>query len=182
MLRVFHFSISLTLGAYAQRGFTCRVCLCVCRSIKSHLTSGASVRPENLATYSAGNEGQKIVAFSLKLCRSRATALPALYGYIGDGNTHTHKNTNKHKQETKVFHSLVSAMATKGATHPTTETVHVLPSSTMTQESGEECTGRYSRELPADLSATWAEGATHPDHDTGDDSNREYCGMPSAHV
>ena len=81
-----------------------------------------------------------------------------------------------------MFHSLVSAMATKGATHPTTETVHVLASSTMTQESGEECTGRYSRELPADLSATWAEGATHPDHDTSDDSNREYCAMPSAHV
>ena len=64
---------------------------------------------------------------------------------IGDGNTHTHTHTHKAqtniKQETKMFHSLVSAMATKGATHPTTETVHVLPSSTMTQESGEECTG-----------------------------------------
>ena len=102
---------------------------------------------------------------------------------IGDGNTHTHtKSTNKHKQETKMFHSLVSAMATKGATHPSTETVHVLASSTMTQESGVECTGRYSRELPADLLATWAEGAIHPDHDTSDDSNREYCAMPSAHV
>ena len=30
------------------------VCLCVC------LTYGASVRPENAVTYSAGNEGQKI--------------------------------------------------------------------------------------------------------------------------
>ena len=97
-------------------------------------------------------------------------------------HTHTHKSTNKHKQETKVFHSLVSAMATKGATHPTTETAHVLPSSTMTLESGEECTGRYNWELPADLSATWAEGATHPVHDTSDDSNREYCAMPRAHV
>ena len=34
------------------------VCVCVC--FKSHLTYGASVRPENAVTYSAGNEGQKI--------------------------------------------------------------------------------------------------------------------------
>ena len=34
--------------------------LCVCLSVKSHLTYGASVRPENAVTYSAGNEGQKI--------------------------------------------------------------------------------------------------------------------------
>ena len=36
------------------------VVLCVCLSVKSHLTYGASVRPENAVTYSAGNEGQKI--------------------------------------------------------------------------------------------------------------------------
>ena len=61
---------------------SCRVCACVsvCLSVKQHLTSGASVRPENAVTYSAGNVGRKIVAFSLKLLRSRATALPA-YGY-----------------------------------------------------------------------------------------------------
>ena len=35
-------------------------CVCVCLSVKSHLTSGASVRPENAVTYSAGDEGQKI--------------------------------------------------------------------------------------------------------------------------
>ena len=35
------------------------VCLSVCVSVKSHLTSGASVRRENAATHSAGNEGQK---------------------------------------------------------------------------------------------------------------------------
>ena len=29
-------------------------------SVKSNLTSGASVRPENTVMYSAGNEGQKI--------------------------------------------------------------------------------------------------------------------------
>ena len=32
----------------------------VCLSVKSHLTCGASVRPENAVTYSAGNEGQNI--------------------------------------------------------------------------------------------------------------------------
>ena len=36
------------------------VCLSVCLSVKSHLTYGASVRPENAVTYSAGNEGQKV--------------------------------------------------------------------------------------------------------------------------
>ena len=36
------------------------VCVSVCLSVKSHLTYGASVRPENAVTYSAGNEGQKI--------------------------------------------------------------------------------------------------------------------------
>ena len=36
------------------------VCLSVCLSVKSHLTSGASVHPENTVVYSAGNEGQKI--------------------------------------------------------------------------------------------------------------------------
>ena len=36
------------------------VCVSVCVSVKSHLTSGASVRPEIDATCFAGNEGQKI--------------------------------------------------------------------------------------------------------------------------
>ena len=36
------------------------VCLSVCLSVKSHLTYGASVRPEIDVTYSAGNEGGKI--------------------------------------------------------------------------------------------------------------------------
>ena len=36
------------------------VCLSVCVSVKSHLTYGASVHPENAATYSVGNEGQKV--------------------------------------------------------------------------------------------------------------------------
>ena len=32
----------------------------VCLSVKSHLTYGASVHPENAVTYSAGNEGPNI--------------------------------------------------------------------------------------------------------------------------
>ena len=57
---------SLTLVAHAQRGLRYLVCVCVCvcvsvcLSVKSHLTSGASVRPENTVVYSAGNGGQKI--------------------------------------------------------------------------------------------------------------------------
>ena len=38
--------------------WVCVVCVCVC--YKSHLTYGASVRPENAVTYSASNEGQNI--------------------------------------------------------------------------------------------------------------------------
>ena len=37
-----------------------RVCLCVCLSVKSHVTSGASLRPENTVVYSASNGSQKI--------------------------------------------------------------------------------------------------------------------------
>ena len=36
------------------------VCVCVCVSVKSHLASGASVRPENAVTYSVDNVGRKI--------------------------------------------------------------------------------------------------------------------------
>ena len=50
------------------------VCVSVCLSVKSHLTSGASVRPENTVTYPAGNGGQKFVGFSLKPLRSRVMA------------------------------------------------------------------------------------------------------------
>ena len=50
------------------------VCVCVCVSVKSHLTSGASVRPENTVAYSAGNGGQKICGVSFKPLRSRVMA------------------------------------------------------------------------------------------------------------
>ena len=44
---------------HAQRGLQ-YLGLCVCLSVKSHLTYGASFRPENAVTYSAGKERQKI--------------------------------------------------------------------------------------------------------------------------
>ena len=43
------------------------VCLGVCVSVKSHLTLEASLRSENPVKYSAGDEGQNILAFSLKM-------------------------------------------------------------------------------------------------------------------
>ena len=49
--------------------------LCVCVSVKSHLTSGASVRPENTVTYLAGNRGRKICGdFSETALLQRYTA------------------------------------------------------------------------------------------------------------
>ena len=45
---------------YGSRRVCLSVCLSVCVSVKSHLTSGASLRHENAAAYSAGNKGQKI--------------------------------------------------------------------------------------------------------------------------
>ena len=47
------------------------VCVSVCLSVKSHLTYGASVRPENVVMYSAGKEGQKFVGICLKRLHSR---------------------------------------------------------------------------------------------------------------
>ena len=60
------------INAHAQRGFILSV------SVKSNLTSGASVRLENAVSYSAGNEGEIFVAFSLKPPRCRDPALPAI--------------------------------------------------------------------------------------------------------
>ena len=45
-----------------SEGYSSWVCVClsVCLSVMSNLTSGASVRSENTVTYSAGNGGQSI--------------------------------------------------------------------------------------------------------------------------
>ena len=59
------------------------VCLCVYVSVKSYLTSGASVHRENTATYSAGNEGQNICGvFSLTTPLARSSAPSLGWPYI----------------------------------------------------------------------------------------------------
>ena len=59
-----------------MRGRVTVVALSVCVSVKSHLTSGASVPPEN--TVLNGQVGQKLVGFSQKLLHCRDPALPPL--------------------------------------------------------------------------------------------------------
>ena len=54
------------------------VCVSVCLSVKSHLTSGASVRPENPVTYSAGNGGQNICGDTGRLQRSSIPLFKAI--------------------------------------------------------------------------------------------------------
>ena len=63
------------------------VCVCVGLSIKSHLTSGASVRRENAATYSAGNEGQII-------CGVFSEILPLRTSYLDGHNNYSTENTH----------------------------------------------------------------------------------------
>ena len=61
-------------------------------SVKSHLTSGASVRPENIVTYPAGNEGQKICGVfseTSPLQRSSTAPLKA-YVHFPVESTHAH--------------------------------------------------------------------------------------------
>ena len=43
-----------------SEGYSSWVCVSVCVCVWSHLTYGASIRPENAVTYLEGNEGQKI--------------------------------------------------------------------------------------------------------------------------
>ena len=52
------------------------VCVSVCLSVKSHLTSGASVCPENPVTYSAGNGGQKICGVFSDTARLQRSSIP----------------------------------------------------------------------------------------------------------
>ena len=57
------------------------VCLCVCVSVKSHLTYGASVRPENAVTYSAGNEGQNLCGVFSETAPLQRYGTCSLYRY-----------------------------------------------------------------------------------------------------
>ena len=50
-------------------------------SVKSHLTSGASVRPENAVTYSAGNEGQKICGVFSETAPLQRSSTPSVDGH-----------------------------------------------------------------------------------------------------
>ena len=55
-------------------------------SVKSHLTSGASVRPENTVMYSEGNEDQKICGvFSEIALLQRSNSAP-LKAYVPSSN------------------------------------------------------------------------------------------------
>ena len=57
-----------------SKGYSsCRVCVCL--SVKSHLTYGVSVRPENAVMYSVGNEGTKICGENAPLLRSSGVAV-----------------------------------------------------------------------------------------------------------
>ena len=68
----------------------------VCVSVKSHLTSGVFVRPENTVTNSAGNEGRKICGvFSDTAPLPRPSAPSLGWPYIWSAifpvdNTHAH--------------------------------------------------------------------------------------------
>ena len=70
--------------------------MCVCVSVKSHLTSEASVRPENAVTNSAGEEGRKICGvFSKTHAFLRSSAAFLGWPYIRSAifpadNTHAH--------------------------------------------------------------------------------------------
>ena len=78
--------LHLALHSFINLWHTCAtritvVAMCVCVPVKSHLTSGASVHPENSATYSLGNEGQKICGIFSKTVLFQSYGTPALYGY-----------------------------------------------------------------------------------------------------
>ena len=106
---------SLTLGVHAQEGYCSRpVCVCVCLSVKSHLTSGASVRPENTVTYSAGNRGQKICGgFSktVSLWRSSTPPLKAIcsVSHFSAKSAHSHYSIRGHEYPCRGFwiHSIL---------------------------------------------------------------------------
>ena len=71
------------------------VCLSVCLSVKSHLTYGASVRPEIDVTYSAGNEGGKLCGVfseTAPLQRSGTSCIVCLcaVGYFPAESAHAH--------------------------------------------------------------------------------------------
>ena len=66
----------------------------MCVSVKSHLTYGASVRPENAVTYSAGNEGQNICGVFSETAPLQRSSTPSVVRlmpiFIAAENAHAH--------------------------------------------------------------------------------------------
>ena len=81
---------------YGSRRVCLCVCVCVCVSVKSHLTSGASIRSGNAVTNSVGDEGRKICGvFSDTAPLPRSSAPSLGWPYIQSAifpadNTHAH--------------------------------------------------------------------------------------------
>ena len=69
-------------GSWVCLSVCLSACLCVCVSVKSHLTSGASVRPENTVTYPAGNEGQNIRGVFSETAPLRRSGTVPLRAYV----------------------------------------------------------------------------------------------------
>ena len=68
----------------------------VCVSVKSHLTSGVSVRPEIDVTYSTGNEGQKICGvFSETAPLQRSSTPSVVRPYVQSAIFKAHALTNE---------------------------------------------------------------------------------------
>ena len=67
----------------------------VCLSVKSYLTSGASVCPENTVTYSGGNEGRKVFSETAPLQRSGTPSLKAVHtvNHFPAESAHAHYST-----------------------------------------------------------------------------------------
>ena len=68
----------------------------VCVSVKSHLTYGASVRPENAVTYSAGNEGQKICGVFSVTAPLQRYGTCSLYRTRAVGHFYSAENAHAH--------------------------------------------------------------------------------------
>ena len=58
------------------------LCVCMCLSVKSHLTSGASVHPENTVTHSVGDEGQKICGVFSETAPLQRSSTAPLKAYV----------------------------------------------------------------------------------------------------
>ena len=90
------------------------VCVCVRLSVKSYLTSGASVHPENTVTYSAGNGCQNICGVfseTALLLRSSTPSVESrirLVGHFPVESAHAHYSIKGHEYpERRGFCTLV---------------------------------------------------------------------------